>query len=163
MTPLEELIQLKQEDSKRKFPNFPYPVKPKYTDKTANGLTKCVVDYVNLKGGQAERISTTGRYIDNSRIVTNVLNQTYKVGSGSWIPGNTRLGSADVSAVIPVIISGREIGLSVKFEIKIGKDKMSAEQIEYSKEIINAKGLYFVVKDFTDFYEKYHWILDNYK
>jgi hypothetical protein len=50
-----------------------YVVRTKYIDTTANGLTKCVIDYINFIGGQAERISNTGRYIDESRIVTDVL------------------------------------------------------------------------------------------
>ena len=47
---------------RRDHPNFPeYAIPPQpYRDDTANGLTKCIVDYIRYNGGQAERINTTG-------------------------------------------------------------------------------------------------------
>ena len=46
---------------RRDHPNFPeYAIPPQpYRDNTANGLTKCIVDYIRYNGGQAERINTT--------------------------------------------------------------------------------------------------------
>ena len=52
-----------QEDRIRQHPSmaeaFPrsYFVKPKREDATANGLTRCIVDFLRLRGWQAERIS----------------------------------------------------------------------------------------------------------
>jgi len=38
------------DDCSRKYPNVPKPYipAPKYTDKTANGLTRCIIDYIEL-------------------------------------------------------------------------------------------------------------------
>ena len=93
-----------------------YVVRTKYNDSTANGLTKCVIDYINLIGGQAERISNTGRYIDESRIVTDVLGNRKKIGTGKYIKGTGTNGTADISATFK--------GKSIKIEIKM-KDKQS--------------------------------------
>ena len=142
------LTELKFEDScsKTKLPRE-YVVKTKYTDSTANGLTKCIVDWVNLNGYQAERISTTGRYIDNSKIVTDVLGNSKRIGSGKYIKGSGTKGSADISATIR--------GKSIKIEVKLNKDKQSDYQIKYQQDIERAGGIYFIAKDFDQFIEFY--------
>lgn len=138
------LQDLKWHDScsKTKMPPD-YVPKVNYTDKTANGLTKCVCDWINLNGWQAERISTTGRYIDDSKIVTDVLGNRKKIGTGKYIPGTGTKGSADISAVIK--------GRSIKIEIKIGKDRQSEHQKKYEADIIKAGGIYIIVTDFDEF------------
>lgn len=115
-----------------------YIPRPKRTDKTANGLTQCIIDYIRLNGGQAERISVTGRPIE------------YKDRKGRalgvmWVKSNMTIGTADISATIK--------GLSVKIEVKIGTDKQSAEQIRYQKQIESAGGKYFVARNFASFVE----------
>ena len=66
---LERLIELKYSLDCKKYPsmNPNYVPKTKYTDKTANGLTKCVVDWLNLNGHRADRVSSAGRYIDGKK------------------------------------------------------------------------------------------------
>jgi F0F1-type ATP synthase alpha subunit len=123
-----------------------YIVRTKFTDKTANGLTKAIVKWINLNGYQAERISTSGRWVDNSKVVTDVLGNQKKIGSGKYIKGSGTKGSADISATIK--------GRSIKIEVKM-KDKQSEAQIEYQKAIERAGGIYFIAKDFTSFYEFY--------
>ena len=124
-----------------------YVVRTKYIDTTANGLTKCVIDYINLIGGQAERISNTGRYIDNSKIVTDVLGNRQKIGSGKYIKGTGTNGTADISATFK--------GKSIKIEIKI-KDKQSEAQKEYQQAIERAGGIYFICHNFDEFLEKFN-------
>jgi hypothetical protein len=124
-----------------------YVVKIKFTDKTANGLTKAIIAWINLNGYQAERISTTGRYVDNSKIVTDVLGNRKKIGSGKYIKGTGTNGSADISATIK--------GRSIKIEVKIGKDKQSEAQIKYQQMIEKAGGIYFIAKNFDEFYGFY--------
>ena len=106
-----------------------------YTDKTANGLTKCIVDFIRANGGQAERINTTG------------MPMVRKLPSGrtdvTWRKGNTTKGSADISAIID--------GKSVKIEIKIGHDRQSEAQKRYQKTVEEAGGLYFIAKSFDEF------------
>lgn len=130
-----------------------YVPKTTYTDKTANGLTKCIVHWLNLNGWQAERISTTGRYIDNSKIVTDVLGNRKKIGSGKYIKGNGTNGSADISATIK--------GRSIKWEVKM-KDKQSEAQKKYQESIEKAGGFYFIVHNFDEFMEQYKYIIEKF-
>ena len=148
MTPLQQLTELDWQIrcSESRMPPE-YIVRTKYTDKTANGLTKAIVKWINLNGYQAERISTSGRWVDNSKIVTDVLGNRKKIGSGKYIKGSGTKGSADISATIK--------GKSIKIEVKIAKDKQSEAQKEYQKAIERAGGIYFIAKDFDSFYEFY--------
>jgi hypothetical protein len=142
---LKELSLLKQSIDAKKYPNMPLDYIPlfKYTDKTANGLTRCIIDYLTLHGYQAERISTTGRMVDNTKNYTNVLGITKQIGSKKWIKGSGTKGSADISATIK--------GKSVKIEVKIGKDRQSEHQKAYQQSIENSGGLYLIATSFEQF------------
>lgn len=146
---LKSLKELAIKVNKEKYPLTPdfARVTPKYTDKTANGLTKCIVDFLNMSGYQAERISTTGRYIDNKTVVTDSMGFQKTIGSGKWIPGSGTKGSADISATIK--------GKSVKIEVKIGKDRQSDAQKKYQESIERAGGIYFIARNFDDFFNFY--------
>lgn len=132
---LKKLENLAFKALKDRYPSVPYLPEPKYTDKTANSLTKCVVDYIRLRGFQAERINTTGQQIKRG-------------DSTKWIKGSSQTGSADISATIQ--------GRSVKIEIKClatGDNYQSDEQKEYQRQIQAAGGVYLIVRTFTDFYK----------
>lgn len=146
-TALKMLADLALEAKKKQYPDFPYPVPPKYNDKTANGLTKCIIDFLKLQGHQAERISNVGRMIDRRQRVTDTAGFTKIIGSTEWIPGTGSNGTADISATIN--------GRSVKIEVKIGKDRQSQAQREYQREVEAAGGIYVIAKDFEGFYEWY--------
>ena len=153
MTPIQQLTELDWQIrcSESRMPPE-YIVRTKYTDKTANSLTKAIVKWINLNGYQAERISTSGRWVDNSKVVTDVLGNQKKIGSGKYIKGSGTKGSADISATIK--------GRSIKIEVKIGKDRQSEAQVEYQKAIERAGGIYFIAKDFDSFYEFYTTLVE---
>lgn len=109
-----------------------YIPRPKRTDKTANGLTQCIIDFLELQGWQAERISITGRPNETPTGIR-------------WFKSNMTKGTADISATIK--------GISVKIEVKIGADKQSAEQIKYQRQVESAGGKYFVARSFPSFVE----------
>lgn len=145
MTAIERLQGLASEQLKEKYPNVPTKAipPPKYTDRTANGLTRCIVHWINLNGYQAERISSTGRPLDSRKRVTDVLGNTMTIGSISWIPGQSQNGTADISATIK--------GRSVKIEVKIGRDRQSQDQKKYQKSIERAGGIYIIARTFQGF------------
>lgn len=124
-----------------------YLAKAKYRDDTANGLTRCIVDFVKLHGGQAERVNTTGIAMDRRRQVTDVLGHSRTIGSVEWRKSGGTVGSADISATIR--------GRAVKVEVKIGRDRQSPAQKEYQRQVEHAGGLYYVAKNFTSFIEWY--------
>ena len=125
--------------------------KPKFSDSSANNLTKSIIKYIELMGYQAERISNTGRYIDNKKLVKNIQGQTKQIGSGQYIPGTGTNGTADISATIK--------GKSIKIEVKYGKDRQSDAQKEYQQAIERSGGVYFIAKDFESFYNFFQTIL----
>lgn len=132
------LKKMKLDSIKEKAPGFfelsggyDMIVKP-YRDKTANDLTKSIIDFINFSGGDANRINCQG--------------QVRKInGCMVWTHGSTRRGTADIHA----IFQGRHISI----EIKIGNDKQSDEQMKEAERVIKAGGLYCVAKDMESFLE----------
>ena len=127
---------------KEKYPSMPdfALAKTKWSDSSANALTRSVLAFINMSGYQAERINTTGMFRQGAKL---------KVGEGTrqmpgkWTKGTGTKGSADISATIN--------GRSVKLEIKYGKDRQSDDQIRYQEMIEKAGGIYIIVKNFDDF------------
>ena len=142
---IKHLESLILEAKKLRYPSIPsdYIAAVKYRDDTANGLTKCGIDFLKVKGHQAERISTTGRPIDRTKTFTDVLGHQRTIGRIEWIPGTSTKGSADISATID--------GRSVKIEVKIGPDRMSQAQRDYERSIVTSGGIYYIAKDFATF------------
>jgi len=134
----------------KKFKHTPIEmlVKPEFKDNTANGLTKCIITFIQLKGGQAERINSTGRPIDNRTTYTDAVGIIRTIGSIEWIKGTSTNGTADISSTIK--------GRSVKIEVKIGNDRQSEAQKDYQHAIEAAGGIYTISKDFTTFVEWYY-------
>ena len=126
---LEELRFIK---TKEEHPNFPYPVKKKYKDTGTNELTKAIIDFIDLSGGWATRVSTEGRYIKSKDI---------------RIPSSVKTGTADIHACWK--------GLHLSIEVKVGKDVQSDAQIQIQADVTKAGGHYFIAKDFDSFY---NWI-----
>ena len=153
---LQKLKNLFIQNTMNKYPNYPvdYIATPKYNNTTANGLTKCIVDFLNLSGHRADRVSSAGRFIDDSKVVSDVLGNQRKIGSGTWVKSETRNGYADVNATIK--------GRSVMIEVKM-KDKQSEEQKKFAQSEIDAGGQYWLVRSFDEFYFLYESFLDYLK
>jgi len=153
MEALKQLRQLAIKTGRTDHPAYPeyltFPVKT-YSDKTANGLTRCIIDYLKFNGCQAERINTTGRPIDRRQIVTDVIGNRRQIGSIEWIRSGSTTGSADISATIK--------GRSVKIEVKCkatGDNNQSEGQKLYQAQIEAAGGLYYIARDFQSFMDWY--------
>jgi hypothetical protein len=146
------LKELALADSFEKHPNLPDYVRyvRRYSDKTANELQLCIIHFLTFSGHQAERIAVTGRYLDNSKVITDVIGSKRKIGSGKWIPGSMQPGSADISATIA--------GKSVKIEVKM-KDRQSPAQKKYQAQIEKAGGIYLIVRSFDEFLTYYNEII----
>ena len=126
-----------------------------YKSNDANALTKSIIAFFELLGYQAERISSMGRVIDNRKSVTDVLGRKQTIGSTKYIPGTSKKGTADISVTI--------FGMSIKVEVKFGKDRQSNDQKVYEMSIKDADGIYFIAKDFQQFYEWIYPLLDKLK
>jgi hypothetical protein len=124
-------------------------------------LTRCIIDWITFKGGQAERINTMGRRIDNTKTVKDVLGFTRVVGSVSWQKGTGTKGSADISATIPMVVNNMKVGVSVKIEVKYGKDRQSEDQKKYEHSINEAGGIYVIARNIDEFIEWYDETFKN--
>lgn len=150
------LDELWLEYSRKEWPNVPDHCRPgfPYKDNSTNGLTKCVIKFIELSGWQAERISSTGRYIDNSTTFTDVVGFKRQIGRGKYIKGTGTNGTSDIKAVIH--------GRSISIEIKYGKDRQSEAQKKYQESIERAGGIYIIIKDFDSFLEWYDGFILKY-
>ena len=134
---IQKLKELEVKQRAAASPSMPikYIIPTKYTDKTANGLTKCVIDWLRLNNWQAERINNTGRQLANK-----------------WIKGTGTNGTADISATVK--------GRSIKIEVKIGADRQSEAQKAYQLSIEKSGGIYLISKDFSSFMQWYSKFVD---
>jgi hypothetical protein len=123
-----------------------------WSESSANALTKCVVSFINMSGGFAERINTMGVY-QQAKTVKDVDGKMRTIGKGKYIPGGSTKGSADISATIK--------GRAVKIEIKYGKDRMSESQKEYQENTERAGGIYYIARDFDSFIEWYDKLISE--
>jgi hypothetical protein len=144
------LEQLANDAARMKYPDTPpqWLAPRKYRDYSANGLTRCIIHFLNFKGHQAERINNTGRPIDQRKTFTDVIGRYRTIGSTKWIPGTGTRGTADISATIA--------GKSVKIEVKIGSDRQSQAQKEYQRMIEAAGGMYVIARSFDEFFQWYN-------
>lgn len=150
---LKDLEKESLEVKRLRYPSNPYLTGDSFEDRTANGLTKAIIAYIRLNGGQAERISTTGRPIDQTQTFTDVIGQSRTIGRVEWIPGTGTNGCADISATIK--------GRSIKIEVKVASDRQSPAQKEYQKAIQTAFGIYYIARDFASFFSWYNLKFDK--
>ena len=149
MNNLRQLREMALADNRRRHPEFPESaryIKP-YKDSTANQLTRAIIDFIRFNGFQAERINCTGKPVDNTKIITDVLGDFRRVGSVKWLPTSGQKGTADISATIK--------GKSVKIEVKM-KDRQNEDQKKYQQAIERAGGQYWLVRSFDQFLEYYN-------
>jgi len=148
-TAIRRLTAIANERHRAVHPDIPEKWLPPqvYSDRTANGLTRCIIHWLRFNGHQAERINTTGRHIDQRRTVTDILGHQRVIGSTKWIPCTGTKGSADISSTIK--------GRSVKIEVKIGRDRQSDNQRRYQKDIEASGGVYFIATSFQQFHDWY--------
>ena len=114
----------------RKFPRIEPGLiaRRSFEDKTANGLTKLICAWINFHGGNARRVNTGGIY-------------NYKTGKYRF-SGATN-GAADISATWH--------GKSLQIEIKAGKDRPRADQLQQQMRERAAGGIYEFVHNFDEF------------
>lgn len=132
--------KIHKEKQAKKAPSFPPNYLPKRKSKSETGsLTSAVIDYVSLRGGFAERRNTQGNW--NEKL-------------GRWIKSGTTNGSADISIVYK--------GLAIAVELKVGKDKLSPDQIKYKELFEKAGGIYYECRNIDSFIAFFDKIKEKY-
>lgn len=132
MSALQELARLDLEHRRALHPAMPmYAVPPaKFSDKTANELTRCIVRWFQINGHFATRLSSTG---------------TYREDIKKFVASQQRRGLPDVFAVVR--------GRAAFVEIKVGKDRLSDDQREAIGELQASGAEVYISGDFEGFYD----------
>lgn len=105
----------------------------KFSDKSANELTRAIVAWLNSHGAFGARVNTTG---------------TFDKRTGRYRCSGSTKGMADVTA----IIGGKHVSL----EIKHGHDKPRAAQLQVQQQVQQAGGIYEFVHTFAEFLQLMH-------
>lgn len=148
---LQELKTKVKDSLRKKYPSLPDHALtiPRYSDTTANSLTKAILDYLKVSNHKAWRQSSEGRYRPGQTLV-DVIGRT-RVMKGQYLPG-TNEGHADVQSIIN--------GLFVAWEVKM-KDKQSDKQKQFQQEVEQSGGKYFICRSFDEFITQYKQLTNN--
>lgn len=130
---------------------FLYQAKFKDTDEKS--LEDCILYYAQLEGFQAERIKVKANRIDKRKTFVDSVGRTRTIGNVTWAKSSMQAGSADMSLTI--------LGKSVKAEIKCGGDTQKKNQKIYQAQIEAAGGVYWIIRSFQDFYDKYQQFIKS--
>lgn len=142
---LKLLEEIRLQHFKSNFPNFDFKLllKQPYRDDTENGLIKCIIDFIKLKGGQAFFIQSNHNLTQDQKFSKRSCNAL----SLNEIITNNFNSNANISANIK--------GEAVKIEINKGNDQRSVYDL-IDQTLIEASGcLYFIAKDFNSFMDWY--------
>lgn len=128
------------------FPNDD-PLIP--SERKANGLTKLIINFLKWRGHYSNRINTQGQAhvhkIPRFNLHSGKIETSDQI---RYTKSTTKKGTPDISAIIA--------GRAVTIEVKVGKDKMSKDQLEQKATIEAAGGIHFVARDMTTFYNWYY-------
>lgn len=150
---IKQLKELAKAFSREKHPSLPEHaryIKP-YNDKTANGLQRSIIDFCRFNGHLAGRTGCTGRYVDQSKVTTDVLGFKKRIGSGKWIPTSGTKGTSDLHLLIN--------GISIACEIKMPGDRMRPDQVKYKEAFEKAGGRYITCGSLDEFLDLYNELL----
>ena len=78
----------------------------------------------------------------------------YSKDAGMYIKSETTVGTSDLIACI----DGRYVAIEVKRIYDTGRDRQSEHQKKFQKRVEGAGGLYMIVSDFMNFYNKLNTI-----
>ena len=128
MKALDQLRRLSDQRKAERYPsvNNNFIPKSKHDDRTTNGLTSCVMEWLRLNGHFCARINTGGIYDEKLK---------------KYRPSGATLGVPDVIACIRGSFCG--------IEIKGGaSDKMSPDQKDVARQIKSSLGHFIEVRSF---------------
>lgn len=152
---IKELIEMdfKHKCCNSNMPEYAIP-REKFHEKNANGLTKCILAYIRLKGHQGDRINNMGVFRKGK--TTDLGHAVFK--ERDVYTSSTRKGIADIKAIKMINIQGRKVGLAVDVEVKYGRDRMSEHQKKIQAEVTATGGAYIIARNFEQFVNEWESI-----
>lgn len=112
-------------------------------------IESVILKMLRAKGADPVKVQDSGKYIDNSKTVSDILGILRIIGSGEYVKDATvRPGRADVRC----FYNGKMYNL----EVKVGADRMSEAQInEQQRATLNGEE-YVIIKTIDDFLDIYN-------
>jgi len=154
MIALKQLENLLLQESRLKYPSIPEHARTVNLFgklKAEKREKKRIEAFLNVSGHYAAIIENRGQRVDNRKTVTDIIGRQKVIGSVTFIGSGMRKGLADLKATI----FGRSVDIELKRIYKKGKDRQSEDQKEDQVRLKRAGGIYLIVSDFEDFYNKY--------
>lgn len=141
------------EQKKKEYPTLPDyaigdPLK-KYNGKKSSNKLRCQIkDFIKAVGGSAWDGKTQGQVRDNTKVVTDIIGRTKRIGSIQYIPSDKK-GFGD--------ICGLYEGKYFEVEVKIGYDRQRDSQVRREAELKEQGCVYEIVHSLEEFF----WVWDN--
>lgn len=156
MKALEHLKELIFQDLKRKYPSVPehtIPINIFGAMKPEKREKKRIERFCELMGHNVVIIENRGQRIDNNHSYTDAIGGEHFIkGKADFISSGMKKGIADLQGSI----KGKAVAIELKRVYAKGKDRMSAEQINFKERQERDGGIYIIVESFEDFYEWYN-------
>ena len=138
---LKEAVKARKQAERPNLPEYAITT-PKYEDRTANGLSRCIIDFLNSQEGCCcFRISNEG------------ILRIDKNGKAFRATSSMQNGISDLISCV--------WGRFVSIEVKVNKDVQSDAQKEYQRQTENARGYYVIAKDFASFLNWFNFKMDR--
>jgi hypothetical protein len=143
---LKILEKLALQKLKECSPDDHYYPQLKYSDKTSNEAAKCIIDYIRFNDGHAETVNQRA-FIKNNRKTPTYILGAVAIGSNDCI---SRIRKKE-AVYIHSVIKWKIVRIEIKRE---GTEDNNHPIVQNTckKEIEDAKGMYLIVRNFTDFY-----------
>ncbi|MDH5570387.1 MAG: hypothetical protein OEY89_01400 [Gammaproteobacteria bacterium] len=137
--------------NKEKFPNYPFKYEPKdyfykntkHREYLSKFIESVIIEILKHKGADPQKAPDKGRYIDKTQLVTDSIGRTRKIGGGMYVKQKgVRPGRADVQVFFK--------GNMWNFEVKVGKDRLSLDQLQERERALTNGERYEVIKTIDD-------------
>ena len=142
--------QIKKSDAIKELENMAHEyrlkrdvtaVKKYYSESNATELEKCIILYCEL-------LKRTGFKISAVKVET-MGRQILQNGKPIFVRNNNYTGKADISLIV------NAVAIEVEVKCRFTKDlRQNEAQKKYEKQVKNAGGLYWLIRDFAEFKSK---------
>jgi|DEB0MinimDraft_12_1074336.scaffolds.fasta_scaffold00129_5 hypothetical protein len=116
----------------------------------SNQLTKNAIQFLTLNGFVCFRNNVTGIF-DTKQAAAKLANKNLPISTVIKILSSCYRKSHERKGVADIIGFQKKTGVFLAIEIKFGKDKLSADQINFLTEVVKNGGIAIVAKTFDQF------------
>ena len=153
-----DIVEMRMANRFAKYPSAKYRYTERWSEvdkyKRSHSAASCermVVEFLNLKGHSAQKVSTQGTHRKGTDYAT--LGGIIR-GKSVYTKGGGTVGASDITSSI--------FGVKCDFELKYSKgDRQSVKQKQFQERLEGSGGLYFIFVDENHFYEIYQDLMQH--